>query len=221
MIKGKEPKDFSKEDWKDIAYAAIEYGITIDGDEYSLFVFDLYAKYLALSVEINKERIDDECSQEVYALVDELNTLGEQFKNDSITEPVYVDKCLWICLEALVKLMAAYRTKFIPSEYASLIRALSDYAVSFARYKMYQQERALIEEYIQNQYVLDEELTQKYKIFYANLQDEANKFNSLIDKAFDKDFKTMLRSFVDLALATGVQKEEVLDSIEKIDDFFM
>lgn len=45
VIEGKDPKKFSKEDWKDIAEAVSEYAIKMDGRDYSAFVFALYSRY--------------------------------------------------------------------------------------------------------------------------------------------------------------------------------
>ena len=43
----------------------------------------------------------------------------------------------------------------------------------------------------------------------------------LIEHAFDADFKERLSNSVSLAMAAGVPKSEILDSTEKIDDYFL
>lgn len=42
----------------------------------------------------------------------------------------------------------------------------------------------------------------------------------LVENAFDPDFANTLKNSVALARAAGVHEDEILDSIDKIDDFF-
>lgn len=219
IVYGKNPKDFYVEDWKSIADEVIEEGILMEGDEYSLLVFNMFAGYIDISVMIN-EKIDKESAGSISALSDELRSLGKMFVAGEINEADYVDRCMWVSLEAIVKLLAAYMTYGLSEEYALFIRSASEYAIQFARAKMYARENALLEEYIDNQHQLDEELKLKYEKYMADLQKEAEIFNALIENAFSADFRNMLMSSVELAKEAGVKDNEILDSISKIDEFF-
>ena len=46
-------------------------------------------------------------------------------------------------------------------------------------------------------------------------------FNNLLSKAFDDDFREALIGSVELARNAGVDEEEILKSINDIDDFFL
>ena len=45
IASGKRPSSFDQEDWKDIGRAVSECAILPDGEQYSIFVFQLYEKY--------------------------------------------------------------------------------------------------------------------------------------------------------------------------------
>lgn len=221
MMSGKQPNEFSKEEWKEIAEKVNDYGIMMEGDLYTLFVFDLYAKYIDLSVNIKSEHMLEENQAEILALSDELRFLSKAFCEDQLSETDYVDRCLWICLEALVKLWVYYLSAFISiPEYACLFEAIPDFSLQLIRCKLYAREKAILDEYIANQYMLDDELQNKYDDFLEELQCEKNKYDELIKNAFDPGFRDLLHDSVQLALAVGVSKDEVLDTVEKVDEYF-
>ena len=43
----------------------------------------------------------------------------------------------------------------------------------------------------------------------------------MVDRAFDPDFREALMGSVELAKAAGVDEEEILESTEDIDEFFL
>ncbi|MCR4651891.1 MAG: hypothetical protein K5662_09085 [Lachnospiraceae bacterium] len=47
------------------------------------------------------------------------------------------------------------------------------------------------------------------------------KFNNLIENTFCPNFREMLKSSVELAKAAGVEEDSILDSMNKIDDYFV
>ena len=52
IASGKRPSSFDQEDWKEIGRAVSEYAILPDGEQYSIFVFQLYEKYIRASAEM-------------------------------------------------------------------------------------------------------------------------------------------------------------------------
>ena len=120
----------------------------------------------------------------------------------------------------MMKLLAAYKTSFLPKEYSELFQAVCDFAVQYSRLSLYSKEQALLAEYLEHQCKLDQQLKNKYDMYMAELNERSEHFNRLLDNAFDPDFRNMLRSSVDLARATGVDENQILDSIDKIDDYF-
>ena len=106
-------------------------------------------------------------------------------------------------------------------EYIDLAQAVSMCAFEYGRLMLYKREQAILAEYIEKQYQLDEELTEKFGAFKAELKTDSDRFNELVDQAFEPGFRESLKSSVELAKAAGVKQEEILDSVEKIDSFFM
>ena len=221
ILKGKRPKEFSAEDWRDVADNVAEYGVKMDGQKYTVFVFELLARYIDFSVEINKEVISEQSASEIKGLAADIRYKTQDLESGKITEPAYVDDCLWISFEAVIKLLAAYRTKGLCKEYAEFIQAVADISVQYGRFKLYQKELALINGYLEGQKQLDEQLAVEYQEYLQELKAESDQFNMLIEHAFCDDFDKLLRNSVELALNTGVDKEMILDSTEKIDSFFL
>ncbi len=221
MLKtGKFPKDFSQSEWASIAGKSLEIGVLADGQVYTAYVFDLYAKYIDVSVKVNATLLSDKKKAEISGLADDLRRLTADLHSGRIKETDYVDRCLWISFDAMMKLLSVYVTKPLGKEYGELVQAISDLAVQYARYSLYSKEQAILSEYLRHQSELDEDLQAQYDAYIAELNEKSKEFKGLIQNAFDPDFREKLRSSVDLARAAGVQEDQILDSQAKIDDFF-
>lgn len=223
VISGKKPSEFTDADWKEVANFVDEYAFQLDGRCYSTLIFKKYAEYIDWSLtnpiieNADKKHIDS-----IRALADELRAKIEALNNEEISEVSYVDDCLWISLEAMIKLLSTYAGSILPyPEFDDLLHAITGFAFEYGRMMLWRQEQALLEEYINNQYLLDEELQLRFEDFKSELDEEAAQFNALIEDAFTADFRQRLRGSVELALAAGVNPDEVLDSVEKIDEYFM
>ena len=221
IIQGKNPREFSKEDWKDVADNVADYGIKMDGQRYTELVFTLFALYIDYSVDLHKETISDSSASEIKGLAAEIRTITDKLENGTVTEPNYVDDCLWISFEAMIKLLAAYKTQGLCKEYAGFIQAVADISVQYGRYRLYQHELYLLNGYLDSQKNLDEKLEFKYNKYIEDLEVESEMFDRLIKNAFSEDFDEMFKNSVVLAQRSGVSQEEILDSIDKIDAFFL
>lgn len=217
---GKMPKDFDQEEWAGIANEVVDIAILADGQVYTEMVFTTYAHLIDLSVENWKDVIASDALEEVSQISDSIRVLSDDLENDRISEPDYVERCLWLCLEAMVKLLAAYKVRGLKTEYALFIQAIADLTVQYVRLTMYQKERDLLDAYLQHQEVLDEELQAKYDAYINELTERSVEFDKLLDDAFSPDFQNTLKASVNFAEAAGVPKEQILDSKQKIDDYF-
>ena len=132
----------------------------------------------------------------------------------------YVDHCLWISFEAMVKLLSSYSTAHLGTEFGNLAIYASDCAIQYARLAMYAKEKALLEEYLLKQKEVDIELQKKYDQYLVELEERARKMESIFKDAFAPDFRVRLRGSANLARNMGVSEEKILDSVEKIDDYF-
>lgn len=232
---GKGVKDFSNDDWKSIAKAVSEYAILPDNQQYSIFVFDLYNKYIDYWIRQMEGTATEKTLDTIRSLAVELQEKKTQLIDGNISEVVYIEDCLWICLEAMIKLLAASvsiitviakkKGKLSDKEDLSWLEDLSEavamFAFEYGRYVLFSKEQALLTEYVNGQYELDAELEEKYREYTEELQSKANEFYELIDKAFVPDFRESYLASIKLARKAGVDEGEILTDIEDVDDFFL
>jgi len=215
------PADLTQEDWKDIAHAVSEYAILPDDQQYVKFVFGMYERYIRFSVAWIEGFSSEETVNAIVSLADELAYKTEQLNDEQIEEVKYIEDCLWISLEAMIKLLSAMAVRVMGEDYGAFAQALATYAFEYGRLMLYKREQEILDEFLQSQYEMDEELERKYSLFIEELEKQASQFYVLIDNAFVPDFReTFLKSIL-LAKAAGVEEDEILKSVEEIDEFFM
>lgn len=225
LLGGKTPKDITEEDWKGIANEVVDKAVLMDGQSYSVYIFDLYADYIDVSANALESRMAGEKRQkqleDIRAQASELREKKEQLLNGDITEVSYTEDCLWISLDAMIKCIAAYLSSFTGEEFGYLIMASSTFAFESARLALYRKEQELLDEYLQDQYLLDEQMQIKLDAFKRELEEEAERFNALVAHAFDPDFRSSLMGSVELARTAGVREDEILKTVDDVDDFFL
>ena len=220
LASGKKASELTADDWKNIAAQVSRNAILEEDQCYSEFVFSRYADYIRVSAKVISKNAPEETTNAITALADEIEALGDQLHKETITETKYVEECLWLSLEAMVKLLSASLGAHMGEELSKLTQAVSQLAFEYGRYVLYAKEQALLEAYLNNQRVLDEQLQRQYDAFIQELQENAAQFRSLIDKAFSPDIQEVLMHSSALARAAGVKEEELLKSIEEVDLFF-
>lgn len=246
-IAGKDPKNYDKEDWKEILDHVTTYGIVMDPQEYTKQVFEKFADYIDLSVRLHttaekkdkskgkkdnvsedsKEKnknefiIQEDQAKEIKGLADEIRAMSKKLDSGQMTEADYVDRCMWTSFEAMIKLLAAYKTRNLCSEYSKFLQAVADFSVQYGRLALYSKELELLNSYIEGQELLDKELETQYNSYLKVLQKETDVFEDLMEHAFSDDFEERLKNSALLARQAGVSEEMILDSDDKIDAFFM
>lgn len=221
LASGKSPKELTKDDWLDIAKKVSQYAILEEDQCYSAFVFTLYANYIDISAESIRGIAPKESIDSIKALASAIRDNGEKLQSNQISESAYVESCLWLSLEAMIKLLSSSLTPIIGVEYTQLAQAVSQLAFEYGRYVLYAKEQAILEAYIQNQHVLDEQLQAQYESFLAEIQKNASQFQSLLDNAFSPDLPNLLMRSAELARAAGVPEDEILKSVDDVDAFFI
>ena len=197
--------------------------------KYSVFIFTLYADYIDASADWLIGRAADEaaakamdkasaCIKELSASI-RFNT--EQLQCGELSEVDYIEGCMWISLEAMIKLLAYLLMPMIGPEFTYLTQAVAQLAFEYGRLVLLTREQKLLESYIENQRVLDEKLQAEYEEYLAELSEYSERFQGLIDAAFTPDIQNSLMRSAELARAAGVKEEELLTSIEDVDDFFL
>ena len=221
LASGKRMKDLTEEDWKSIASKVSQYAVMGSGEQYSEFVFTMYADYIDVSADSLPETVSEESVAAIRELSKSIRFNSDQFRAGELAEVDYVEGCLWISLEAMIKLLSCYLTAGISKEYAYFAQAASQLAFEYGRIALYSKEQALLEAYIENQYQLDKNLEAKWKKYTDELQMYSGKFQELIDAAFTENIHEALVNSAALARAAGVREEEILITEEDIDDFFL
>ena len=218
---GKLPTDFSAEDWEEILDYVSEYAIEADDTAYSAYVFMLYAWYIEKSVNQMSGRLSDVKAEAILALSDELKLLTTQLANEEIREVDYIQQSLWICLEAMIKLISGTIDTALGFDKDNVVEAAAMLAMEYGRFVLYKREHELLTEYLKNQKILDVELAMQYDEYLEELNAQASQFEMLIDKAFEPNFDELLINSVMLARAAGVEEEEILKTTSDVDDYFM
>ncbi len=221
FMNGKKPTELTEADWKEIANDVSNYAILPDDQKYTEYVFWLYEQYIRGSADDIEVFASEKTVMAVRMLADELQEKAVLLRNGEITEVKYIEDCMWISLEAMIKLIASMVSLVVDEEFAEYAQALANYAFEYGRFILYSREQELINEFIQSQYELDAELEQKYALFKEELEAKAEQFYVLIDNAFVPDFRERFLHSIALAQAAGVEEKEILMAEDDIDSFFM
>ena len=215
---GNAPACFSQDDWKDVAASVSQYAVLADDTHYSVSIFGLYERYIRFGAQEMKPFASPAVIQSINALADDLHLKAQQLQSGRISEIQYTEDCLWISLEAMVKLLAS-TASFLSSP--DVAAAMASFAFSYGRLMLYRKEQELVNEFLQSQHQMDETLAEKYDQFLAELNAQSAQFYALIDHAFAPDFREAFLQSILLAKAAGVQQEEILSSQEDVDQFFL
>ena len=218
---GKMPSQLDGQDWKEIAATVDQYAVLMDDQQYSVFIFSLYERYIRHSVMQIEEIISKETADVINTLADELHGKADALRAGYISEVTYIEDCLWISLEAMIKLIACTAYLRGDQQIADFAQALASYAFEYGRMMLYSRELEIVNQFIESQYQLDAELEQKYAAYLEDLQKESQQFYTLIDNAFVPNFRDAFLHSILLAKATGVKAEEILSTTEDIDSFFL
>lgn len=222
IAQGKAPTQLDRQDWRDIASAVSRYAILADGQAYSVFIFGVYEKSIrACAEQLSDGDAPSERVRSIAALADDLAENARAMQAGEISEMQYTEACLWTSLEAAIKLVAAFSTRFAGYEAAELGQAAAAFAFECGRLMLYKREQEMVTQFVQGQYQLDAELERKYAEYLAEVETQTREFLVLVDHAFAPDFKSAFLQSVLLARAAGVDAEELPTSLEGIDAYFM
>ena len=221
VASGKRIKDFSQDDWEEIASNVADYAILADGRQWSVIVFSIFANYVDVSANVLQDmKIPEEKCNVIRALSAQVRLLEKDLVAETISEPEYTEKCLWLLLEAMIKLIATYSTVLVGEEVSEFIQSVSMLAFEYGRYALYKQEQEILELYIQRQKQIDVELQDKLDEFNKALLSREEEFNALIEDAFAPNIMQRFMVSVALARDAGVDEDEILKSTADIDSFF-
>ncbi len=225
FLQGKAPQDLTRADLAEIADRVTDFAVLMDGRDYSIFVFEQYARYIEFSANLLAARSNARSNDHIgsiLAVSQEIRNNSRKLHDGEISEPEYIEDCLWLSLEAILKCFSAYVscTTGTP-EFGMLAQSISMLAFEYGRLMACKKEQAVLDTSLKSQKQLDEDLSEEFEAFKNRLEAEEAQFNELIANAFAPEFRDSLRSSAALASAAGVKEEDVLRTANDIDRFFM
>ena len=221
IAEGKSPSKFEADDWKDIAGAVSKFAILQSDQEYSVFIFSLFERYIRCSTGLITGVVPSKIVDTINALADELHHNAELLQEGIITEVKYTEDCLWVALEAMVKLLASAAVLLGDKRITDFSQAVASLAFEYGRLMLYRREQEIANQFIISQHQLDEELEHQYTLFLAELNNQVEQFYLLVENAFVPNFRDAFLQSTLLAKAAGVRDEDILSCREEIDHFFL
>lgn len=222
---GRMPKDYTEKDWQDIVKNVAAFSVNMDGQTYSVSVFQLYSDYINVSATLLESKgLSSKHCKAIMEISKQIQKKTELLKDGKIKETDYTEDCLWLCLEAMYKLLSASMLRITDqkeNQLNELAEAASNFAFEYGRLVLYQKELALINSYFEHGKQVSEELKKQFDEFMHEVEEENKHIDGLIEQAFDPGFSNTLRNSAELAIAVGVDQNEVLKTEEDVDDFFM
>lgn len=219
---GKKISSFNNEDWTDVFNSIHKYVVELPEDEYSLFVFEMYEKCIRGSAVALQSYLGEKHCDTISELADELQEESNLFRSGNIDEVQYTEASLWISLEAMFKLLSVVSMSVIKNEEVSELGiAVCDFAFEYGRLMLHGKEQELYTAYVDEQQELDSLLEQRYASYIEELKKQDKTFSTLIDNAFEQDYRDSFLKSVLLAQITGVEESQVLKDKEDIDNYFM
>lgn len=213
--------DLTNDDWNSALGAAVEKAVTMDPQEYSLKVFDLYKKSIAFVIDPMK----GSASESVISRLEEIVALMEGYAGEleagNMPEVKFIEENLWLSLEAIFLVMTDRMSHvLLPEKRRELAEAVSALVFQKFRYSHYEQELAAINACLDYQTKLDKKLENQINAYIDSLRDELDMFDALVEKAFNTtDFQAAFRGSIDLAKSLGA--DGILQTQQEVDDYFM
>lgn len=211
---------FSDEDWNDIAQSVFKYAVVTDAKNYCKLVFVLYRQSIEYALEKMRSNAEDDSVKRIKEIVKQLKKNEDRLDKGTISKVAFVDDDLWLCLEA-VFIVLADRTglQFGDGKYQELSNALGAIIFQKIRLSVYENELQALEDCLKEQQEIDYALSAKLDDYIMQLKDELDRFDAAVEEAFSSVIRTAFAGSAKLAAITGA--DEILDSIEDVDDFFM
>lgn len=209
---GKKLEEFTSEDWIDIA-GGTGFGF-VKGGVRGLSIYSL-TNFTATSAAVASSIVTA-----AFGIAEQANKL----RRGEIDELEFIENAEIVSLEAAISALSSFVGQaLIP---VPVLGAVIGNTVGTVMYKavsssLSKQETALIEHYLGEQRVLDDQLAAEYQDLIEKLDASMSDYLAVLERAFSPDMKIALLGSVELSLKLGVASEEVLDSEERILAYFL
>lgn len=209
---GKKLKEFTSEDWIDIA-GATGFGLAKGGVRgvsiYSLTNFTATPAAVASAI-----------VTAAFGIAEQANKL----RRGEIDELEFIENAEIVSLEAAVSALSSFVGQAlipVPVLGAVLGNTVGTVMYQAVSSSLSKREAELIAGYLEEQRVLEEQLAAEYQELIEKLDANMSDYLEVLERAFSPDVEIALLGSVELALDLGVAKEDVLDSEEKVFSYFL
>lgn len=213
--------EFTSEDWADIAVAVDANTFKCDGRSYSIYIFGMYAKAFEGISNNMKGMVPDAKAKEVRRIAEEIRKLEDAITAETFKEADYTEKCLWLCLEGVIKVLMLYVYKIgKDTTHTELAESITMLAFEYARHSITEKENELLTEYIDGQRELDEKLKLELDAYTGLLKKKTELFKSFMEDSWSDDHEIALSGTAKVARYSGILENEIIDSRAKADEIF-
>ena len=209
---GKTFKDFNEQDWldvlKDTGLGTVEGGIR-GLSVYALTNFTLTSAAVANAIVTSS-----------FNMADQIN----KFRKGEINETDLLINSEIVCLDAGVSALSAIIGQVVipvPVFGAIIGNATGTLMYQISKDNFNKKEQQIMLEHLKKIENMNSSLEDEYKIFVENVNASMIKFIDLMDLAFSVDITTAFYGSINYARNLGVNEDEILDSKEKIDAYFL
>ncbi|MCQ2467073.1 MAG: hypothetical protein MJ166_06100 [Clostridia bacterium] len=209
---GKRLAEFTSNDWKDIGISTAKG--TGTGGLRGATIY-LMTNYTATPASV--------ASALVTATVGIL-TQAYKLKCEEICEEDFLINSQVIALEVSISAVSSLLGQVvipIPVLGAVIGNAVGSFMFGIVKDNCNKEELRIIDRYNKSMFELTQYLDEKYKRFIALLNDEFEKYSSLVDLAFDEDVNKSFYASISLAKQVGVEDSKILKDLNDIDDYFL
>lgn len=212
LREGKQLREFSSDDWSEVARAsgsgAMKGGVR-GASIYALTNFTATPGAVASSI----------CTAS-FGVAEQ----AHKFRNQEIDEIELIKSSEIVCLDAAVSaLSSAIGQAVIPVPVLGAVIGNTVGTVIYQATKdnLSEYEQKVLAEYAEQQKQLDAELKNEYELLLDQIQIEMTEYMNLLEIAFHPDPIIALDGSIRLAAVLGVPQNEILDTSEKLDAFFL
>ena len=149
---------------------------------------------------------------------------AHKFRNREIDEVELIKSSEIVCLDAAVSaLSSAIGQTVIPIPVLGAVigNTVGTVIYQAAKDNLSEYEQKVLAEYAEQQKQLDAELKDEYGLLLDQIQNEMSEYISLLEIAFHPDPIIALDGSIGLATVLGVPQNEILDTSEKLDAYFL
>lgn len=210
--KGKKLCEFSSDDWKEIGVESGEgilKGAVRGGTVYALTNFTATPANVASAY-----------VTAAFGVAAQVKALEE----GRVSPDDFIINCETVCLDVTVSAIASLAGQMIipiPVLGAIIGNVAGEFVYELCKKYAYKKEQTIIANYKREIEQLNQQLDIQFLNAVIEIKESLRRFADLEKMAFDKNVNVAFTGSVELAMTVGVEKTQVLQSIEDIDTFFM